>query len=189
MANTKVDPKSLPRSRNPWGYTGSPGTVDNIIRSSPGVGRAFGRSYPSPSASGAWGKENTSPSNTHRTPVTNTGPGTTAANVYRRGGSDYYAYTTPAFSPGGSAEAASEWQQHGHSRLSSSPQRSAHSPASKSPQKSAGGSQRSAAPSPQRPLSRHAVATAVGWCTLEKQCQTFTQQLKASTLQPSGPTY
>ena len=51
MANTKVDPKSMPRSRSPWGYTGSPGTVDNIIRSSPGVGRAFGRSYPSPSSS------------------------------------------------------------------------------------------------------------------------------------------
>ena len=72
MANTKVDPKAVPRSRTPWGYTGSPGTVDNIIRSSPGIGRAFGRSYPSPSSSysyshsggsgGHWGnKENASP--------------------------------------------------------------------------------------------------------------------------------
>ena len=73
MANTKVNPKSVPRSRPPWGYTGSPGTVDNVVRSSPGVGRAFGRSYPSPGyhaerssslgtpGPAAYGKENATP--------------------------------------------------------------------------------------------------------------------------------
>ena len=78
----------MPRSRSPWGYTGSPGTVDNIVRSSPGVGRAFGRSYPShsPSSDGQWGKENASPS----------GDGS-AADVDNR---DHFAYATPSFDPG-----------------------------------------------------------------------------------------
>eukprot|EP00982_Pelagococcus_subviridis_P000531 4341-Pelagococcus_subviridis.AAC.1 len=32
MAATKADPKSTPRFRPAWGYTGSPGTVENISK-------------------------------------------------------------------------------------------------------------------------------------------------------------